>query len=118
AVDRAQLAEPGGEVLLKPHRKQRPHAEIDNAELRTGVLDGVIDAALIGRRQPDLVAKIARIGEAVYHAGRARDIHLAEVHEAEGLLRDVGVGQLFKHGAGFRPGDGKADQRLVEAVYV
>ena len=115
-VDRAELAEPGREILLEPHRQQRAHAEIDDAQLGAGILDRVIDQPLIGRLHPDLIAEIAGVGDAVDHAWRAADRHVAEIHEAEGLRRDVLVDQLGEQRLAFRPSDRQADQRLVEAV--
>ena len=96
AVDRPQLAEPRGKILFEPHRQQRAHAEIDDAELFARLLDRLVDQPLVGRLHPDLVAEIAGIGDAVDHAGRAADGHLAEVHEAEGLARHVDVDQLLQ----------------------
>ena len=83
-----------------------------------GLHDFLIEAALVIRRHPDFIAEIARIGDAVDERRHIADIHGAVVHEFEGGVGYIGVGELLQNGAGFRPGDGKPHQPHVIAVNV
>ncbi len=58
AVDGAQLAVPGGEVLLEAHGEKGTHAEVHDAMLCTRLHDLLIEPALILRRHPDFVAEV------------------------------------------------------------
>ena len=81
-----------------------------------GLHDLLIEAALVIRRHPDFIAEVAGIGDAVDQRRHVADIHGAVVHELEGGVGDILVGQLLQNVARFRPGDGEADQAHVIAV--
>ena len=84
----------------------------------TGLLDAQIDAALVHRFHPQLIPQVARIGDAVDHAGHARDIGLAEIHEPEGPGGNVDIHQRGQHIPRARATDRQPDQIHVEPVHL
>ena len=116
AVDRAKLAEPGRPVLLQPHGEERAHAEIDDAEFLARLHDLVVEPPLIFRLHPDLVAEVAGIGDAVDHHRNVGEMRLAEIEEAEGLARDVLVGELCEHFSRVRPGDRRPTRSMPSGL--
>ncbi len=116
AIDGAKLAIPGGEVLLETHGEQGAHAEVDDAVLFSGLHDRIIEAALVFGPHPDLVTQIAGIGDAVDDDRAVGNVHFAHIHEAEGGIGDILIGQRCQDITGFRPGDRQTDKAHIETL--
>src|SRR3546814_16502107 len=68
-----------------------------------------MERALVFRPDPDLVAEVAREGEAADERRDRTDIHPPEGEEGKGRDRNVVGRDLLKEGPGVRPGDREAD---------
>src|SRR3546814_17009755 len=73
-----------------------------------------MERALVFRPDPDLVAEVAREGEAADERRDRTDIHPPEGEEGKGRDRNVVGRDLLKEGPGVRPGDREADEGGAE----
>ena len=109
-IDGTVLAEPRAVALLESKRQERPDAEQAQAMGLTEPDEAVEQRPLVLRCHPQLIAKLARVGEPTDLGGDHPDVHAADIHEPERLRAHIRRGHRGQHVARSRAGQPQPDE--------
>ncbi len=112
-VNRPQFRKPRWKVLLQPHKKQRPHAKINDMIRGPSLPDRQINLPQVGFLHPNLIAQITSIAEPVHLTRRARH---GQIYKPECRAWNIRIHQLLQHRPRIWPRNRKPHHRHAKQL--
>ena len=103
-------------MFFQAQTQERAHAEVADAVVLARGHDGLVQAVLVFGRDPDFVAQVAGVADAVDQRRHVADGHVPGVHEFERGVAHVLIAQAHEHVTGLGASNRQADELHAQGL--